>query len=335
MSEIKKGSAHRDAAMKALESFPIDAVLVEPVSVAENITFRVTDSEQRQFALRLHRPGYNTLAEMQSERTWVAALHAAGFHVQSALNAKGSESFVSVELSSLQQTRLAGMTEWLSGELLVHYLEDANLTQAEAADRRTDAFRDMGALAASMHNQTASWPLPQGFTRPRLDSNGLLGNSPRWGRFWEHLALDAGTATYLESLLQPLRDRLQQYGAAPEQFGLIHADLHPGNLLICDQGMGVLDFDDAAFGWHMYDLATALVEYRLADDADELRSAMIDGYRQQRAVGEQDLAMLPVFELLRQLALIGWLHERPEHWGSDYLDEVLDGALSDAKALGL
>jgi len=37
------------------------------------------------------------------------------------------------------------------------------------------------------------------------------------------------------------------------------ADLPPGNLLVHKDQLAVIDFDDAGFGWHHYDLAVALV----------------------------------------------------------------------------
>ena len=77
----------------------------------------------------------------------------------------------------------------------------------------------------------------------------------------------------------------------------------------------------------MYDLATALVEYRDAEDFPVLRDAMLSGYVEHRALAEEDLAMLPLFLLLRELALIGWLHERPEYAGDPDLQSVLRSAL--------
>ena len=39
----------------------------------------------------------------------------------------------------------------------------------------------------------------------------------------------------------------------------IHADLHAGNILVRDGGVTVIDVDDAGFGWHVYELAVALL----------------------------------------------------------------------------
>ena len=44
-------------------------------------------------------------------------------------------------------------------------------------------------------------------------------------------------------------------GEAAEHFGLIHADLHFGNLISGPLGLGVIDFAEAAPGYFAFDLA--------------------------------------------------------------------------------
>ena len=57
-------------AAEALEAFGVRPTRLELVSLSENVTFRVeTTSPEETYALRLHRPGYNTRAELLSERT--------------------------------------------------------------------------------------------------------------------------------------------------------------------------------------------------------------------------------------------------------------------------
>ena len=42
------------------------------------------------------------------------------------------------------------------------------------------------------------------------------------------------------------------------------------------------------------------------------RDAFIAGYRSVRLISDADLALLPMFLLIRDMAQVGWFHQRPE-----------------------
>ena len=70
-------------AREAVTRFPVDAKDVKLVTHSENITFRVkTPGDQTDYVLRLHRPGYSSIEEMESERLWTHALKETGVLVQ-------------------------------------------------------------------------------------------------------------------------------------------------------------------------------------------------------------------------------------------------------------
>jgi Ser/Thr protein kinase RdoA (MazF antagonist) len=54
------------------------------------------------------------------------------------------------------------------------------------------------------------------------------------------------------------------------------------------------------------------------------RDACITGYRSVRALAEQDLALLPMFLLIRGMAQLGWYHQRPELPPSAHLPRLKD-----------
>ena len=43
----------------------------------------------------------------------------------------------------------------------------------------------LGSIMAKMHNHAEHWREPVGFTRHAWDVDGLTGDRPFWGRFWE------------------------------------------------------------------------------------------------------------------------------------------------------
>ena len=61
------------------------------------------------------------------------------------------------------------------------------------------------------------------------------------------------------------------------------------------------------------DLAVALVAYQDHPDFAMFRDACIAGYRSVRTISDADLALLPMFLLIRDMAQMGWFHQRPEN----------------------
>jgi Ser/Thr protein kinase RdoA (MazF antagonist) len=186
-----------------------------------------------------------------------------------------------------------------------------------------------------MHSQATSWAEPAGFTRPRLDLDGLLGESPRWGRFWEHTELPEGGEERLLEARENLRAALSAFGARPDNFSLIHADLDSDNIIYDDGELALIDFDDSAYGWHLYDIASALIEYCVDPDFETLRSAFLDGYRSHRVLAAEDIELLPAFLLVRGMAIVGWYHDRPEHAGSRDFEKVRDWTLAQCESIRL
>src|SRR5262245_42745305 len=118
------------------------------VSLSENATFRVaTDSGD--YVLRLHRPGYHTRAELDSERIWIRALLDAGISVPRPLRARDGADFVEVAIDALGQRRFVGVSGWTGGEMLAKVLRLRNTPYD-----LEHFFGQLGGIAASMHAQS-------------------------------------------------------------------------------------------------------------------------------------------------------------------------------------
>jgi Ser/Thr protein kinase RdoA (MazF antagonist) len=311
-------SLYMSAATRALKRFPVDAQDVKLIAHSENVTFRVSViGSNTDYVLRLHRPGYNTIEELNSERIWTRSLKEAGMLVPGSLPTRHGELFTLVDIPAAGKQCYAGMTTWLEGSPLNEFLE----TRSDNLERAR-IFSRIGEIAATIHNQSTTWTAPAGFTRRRLDLDGLLGEAPHWGRFWEHADLTETEQKLLLRTREKIRNALLAYGERPDNFSLIHADLHPENIVYHEGSLALIDFDDSAHGWHLYEIASALIEYAYTPDLGAYRDALLAGYRQQRPLATQDLEMLPAFLLMRGMAIIGWFHQRPEHSGSEYFKEM-------------
>ena len=317
------------AARDALKSFPVDVGDLALVSMTENVTFKVTDRHDgRAYVLRLHRPGYHTLEELESELAWIRALGAAGVEVPKPESARDGRNYVPVGIAATGEVRFAGLARWTEGRLLSEVL-------AQADDERQveNYFTQLGALTAAMHNQASPWQPPPGFTRHHLDADGLMGPAPHWGPFWEHRSFSAAE----RGLLLETRDRMHAWLARLDReaggYSLIHSDMHPGNILVDGDRLTVIDFDDAGFGWHDYDIAVVLTYWQSKPNAAAIDRAFLKGYRAVRPLPDQALETIRTFRLIRWMASIGWFHERPELGRSAVFEERRAWVLEQCAAL--
>lgn len=314
----------------AVQAWTLDVAAIELISVSENTVFKVTTAAGEALVLRIHRPGYHTLQELVSEQRWTAALHEAGVSVPVSRHTPDGRGYVCVPIPGTDEQRYVGLVAWIDGETVHSTLKD-NADIALIALR----FEQLGQLAARIHNASAAWPIPDDFQRHALDADGLMGDTPFWGPFWALPQLSAEQQGLILKARDAIYRVLSDYGKNQGTYSLIHADLHLNNLLINNGQLHVIDFDDAGFGWHQYELAVALFSYRDHPHADVIHDALIRGYRSARALDDAAVALIPMFILIRALALLGWIHERPELDYHSDLPALIAFACAQANALGL
>lgn len=272
----------------------------------ENHVFTVRTVQGGKAVLRVHRPGYHTDRALQSELQWLVHLHTSGLPVPKPLPDTEGNLFVRETDDGSREPMRVDMLTWLPGEVL----GESGTPLAWSAVRIPQIFRALGAAMAELHDASDRWQPPADFTRHAWDTDGLLGEQPFWGRFWESEALERRQRDLLQRVRERLRDDLNEYASAGGDFGLIHSDLVRDNVLVNDSGVALVDFDDGGFGWRAFDIAVALIRNREERDYAAIETALIEGYRSRRELAEIDRRMLPAFTLLRSCAYVGWVSAR-------------------------
>lgn len=281
----------------------------------ENIVWRAHDASGS-YALRLHRPGYRTRAQLTSELEWMAALVEGGLSVPLPVASRGGA------LVEQMGDTLVDLLTWLPGQPI------GAQGQLETSDR-AGLCRDLGHLLARMHDISDAWPPPPDFTRPAWNREGLLGDAPLWGPFWDNPALEP---TQRDTLLAA-RTRANAHLARIENaldYGLIHADALSENILTHNGTLSLIDFDDGGWGFRDFELATFLMRFLDAPDYTDLRAALLAGYGSRRPV---DPDTLDLFILLRALTYPGWIISRlSEPGGAERSSRAIATALPLAEA---
>jgi Ser/Thr protein kinase RdoA (MazF antagonist) len=249
------------------------------IAERENHVYRV-DTPNGTVALRVHRPGYRRLVEIEAELLWMDTLASNGLAVPKPVPAIDGRYLITSDGLTLS------VLSWLDG------------TPWSQFNPTPEHFHRLGCELARMHTIADNWVLPATFERPTWD---LVGSTPTWGKFWENPMLSNTDVDSFTRFRNKARVALSQMPAL--DVGLIHADLVPDNVLSYRDELQFIDFDDGGFGYRLFDLATITYQCRQRQPNGALAAALINGYKIHRPIEDDSLLL---FEALRACSYVGW-----------------------------
>ena len=263
------------------------------INLSENATFLVEEGE-RSAILRVHRVGYHSRSDIESELSWLAALREeSGVATSEVVPTSGGEWVTTVEVDGEQRHAV-----------LFHVVPGI---EPDDVALGTADFETLGAITARMHLHARSWKPPHDFHRFSWDWEHSLGDEPRWGRWQDGIGVGPVEEAALGAAAEVVRERLSSYGAGADRFGLVHADLRLANLLVEGDLVTVIDFDDCGYSWFMYDFGTAVSFIEHDPRLPEWQAAWLRGYRTVTDLSAEHEAMLATFVMLRRLLLVAWM----------------------------
>ena len=154
--------------------------------------------------------------------------------------------------------------------------------------------------------------LRSGGRRPALRDRGWTqpGSSASI-RPYASYAGDALFSSELRGLMAAVAQRTQMLmqclDAQPDARGLIHADFIAKNCLFTDAGACALDFDDCAWGYFLYDLAPAMLQFSALPGHTDLAKALWAGYTARRPLPQTQRNDLETLIAARLVASCRWL----------------------------
>ncbi|ABC23811.1 phosphotransferase enzyme family protein [Rhodospirillum rubrum] len=272
------------------------------LNLSENATFRLRDEASgRDLVIRLHRVGYSSPEEIRSELAWIEALRREEVIETAPLVAGTDGQPVQILRSPAGgPARHAVAFERVAGK------------EPEQGDDLVGWFRVLGGVTARMHAHAKRWRRPKGFVRKVWTFDAMVGPAGYWGPWRAGLGLDKAGTAVIEQALARIEGRVARLGMGPERFGLVHADLRLANLLVEDDHLRVIDFDDCGLSWYVYDFAAAISFIEHEPIVPALLDAWVEGYQAVAPLSAAELAEIPTFIVLRRILLTAWLASHAE-----------------------
>ncbi|GAA4911639.1 phosphotransferase [Nesterenkonia rhizosphaerae] len=272
----------------------------------ENHVFRADTPAGDSYAMKLHRPGYRTDAEVHTELTYLKALAENGHPVPQVLPA--ADGALCAVVSRGGHTRRVSVMSWLKD---AEPFSDAAEAFTGTDQASQEDFAAVGALLARLHRTAESLGTLSDFSRGAWDADGLAGPAPQWGDPRMLPSLSTAEQKLITAALHKVHRNLSSLEADPRTFGMIHADTTPENILRTPNGLMLIDFDDFGTGWYLFDLTTALFHHTRQARYPALRDALLNAYEQVRPLSDAEHEAWDALMLARGLSYLGWAAERP------------------------
>lgn len=262
--------------------------------MSENVTYIAYKNGIPKYTIRISRPLYRTLSELQSEIDWLLLLQKTDMPVPKP-----------AEINSCYVNKIKGhyvvVFKYIDG--VMPQYNDCNV------------MYEAGRLAALLHKSTK----PENADRPIWSVENMTGINGLWGNWRENGQLNERDKNIIENKLNKIKEKINNYKT--NKYGLIHIDLRMTNIVMGDKCYAI-DFDDCGYGYYIQDLASALSFVEDSDKLEELKEAWYKGYEEISSLTDEDKAIADSFIILRRIQLLAWI---TSHKDSDYVKTVCEG----------
>lgn len=295
---------------------PTDATLIKQDS---NLIYDCGDS-----ILRVSHSDIRTKEDIEVELDWLDFLGHRGLSMVGVIRSVDNDISVSSGSSDVHFTAVC--FEKISGNRI------------SKATWNTTHFQNIGQLAGRLHRTSRDY------------SFKAILHYRHWDELIEchYAGLLPEDGRELGQLNDRLINEFRAYDRSPENYGMIHNDIHFENYLLTGPTHKIVlfDFEVACRSWHLYEIATALyyacLPYRNQNDVgfeQTFLSNFLIGYRTEYDLPPFEFTVILKFMLYRDLFLYGyllaiWRHKMPPKPVADQLDRIAAAIAVRRKRLG-
>lgn len=274
------------------------------IVLSENATYMVKNKEtgENMGVLRVSRPGYHTLSELESEMSWLRQINDyTPLIVANPIN--GSDG------KPIQQ--IMGDDGNIYFCVICDFLPGSEPDESNPAKMVKD-FEMLGETTAYLHRQASIWNGTKTIDRMEWTYDNIIGDTAAWGRWQDFEGMTPEAEEFLEEACRIIKKRLNRYGRNQNNWGLIHADLRLANILVEGDTIKVIDFDDCGMGWYLHDLASSISFIEHKEIVPDLINSWLKGYKKVMPFTDTDFEEIDTFILMRRLQLMAWLASHKE-----------------------
>ncbi|WP_066503491.1 phosphotransferase enzyme family protein [Abyssisolibacter fermentans] len=262
---------YKKIANEVLLMYKLHNAEIEFIRHNENITFKISDRlNNKNYLLRIHKPAteglfgkQHTRVGLESEIKILQELSLNNeFKVQKPIANSLSKYVTEFYNSDLGDSCCATLLEWIDGTIL----SNRNYNNDKIA-------LSLGKKVGLLHKFFSEFKPNEKFERPcyGLDRIDYAVSQLKYGvevKIFTEYQYDL-----IKEVLTLVKSQLRELKRQEGSWGLIHADLLPGNIIINDEELNFIDFCLSGFGFYLFDVGSIATEFER-----KYRDVFLEGY---------------------------------------------------------
>lgn len=273
---------HAVLAKQVIKSYFLTDPQLKFIRHNENITYKVTDgAEEKSYLLRIHTPAsegfagvQNTLQGIQSEMILLKELNNhRSLCIQEPIANRCGE-YVTVFRTQ------GGVTPYFA--TLLSWIEGATLTLKE--ENSSEIAFVIGETLVIIHEQSRRSMSIQNLTRPKYDAERIDFAISELQVGVEYGLYSQEQYQTIQEVLERVKGQLRELDERKNAWGLIHADVQLGNIIMHESRPCFIDFSLSGYGYELFDVGSASSML-----PSVLRGALLNGYSSKSAFTLNDM----------------------------------------------
>ncbi|WP_433581318.1 phosphotransferase enzyme family protein [Paenibacillus amylolyticus] len=237
----------RKVALSAIRKYDLEWDKIQFIQLSgDTITYKIETSTDNNYLLRIHSDRLSR-EEVRSELLLLQALNKSkDLKVPEGMANCDGIYVLEIETETGYRRPYITMMRWIEGE--------------KAAGEFTDSQAyNMGVLMSRLHEAAKDFNPPSDFVRPTWGVESFKREMAKLERYYERFLSEEGWKLYQDAA-EKVVSQLTTMHPSEHNYGLIHADLHTGNMVFEDNQPYPIDFGRCGYGYYLYDMAGTILE---------------------------------------------------------------------------
>ncbi|BBH24269.1 hypothetical protein Back11_56140 [Paenibacillus baekrokdamisoli] len=236
----------RKVALSALQQYDLEWDRIQFIQLSETITYKIETSTAKSYLLRIHSDRLSK-EEIRSELTFLQALNkSVDLTVPEGLVSCDGSYVLEIATEEGYRRPYVTMMRWIEGE--------------HASGEFTDSCAyNMGVLMGRLHEVAASFVPPPDFVRPTWGADSFRREMIKLEQHYTCFLSGEAWKSY-QAAAEKIVSELAVMHRNDNNYGLIHGDLHTGNIVFNNDHPYPIDFGRCGYGYYLYDMAGTILE---------------------------------------------------------------------------